>query len=120
MGYLGSERDFVHVSDVARAIIACLTEDTGSFEVFNVGSGVSRPIRDVVAAMQRLLGDERTVEEDPSRFRRFDRRTLHVDIEKLQAATSWRPRVSLEDGLADLLGQPGSVPDSPAGGPAHA
>ncbi len=103
MGYLGSERDFVHVSDVARSIITCLQEDTGEFSVFNIGSGSSTPIRHVVATLQRLVGDTRPIEEDPARLRKFDRRSLHVDISRMTTRTSWRPSVALDDGLAALM-----------------
>ena len=83
MGYLGAERDFVHVSDVARAIRAAAFTDTGRFSVFNIGTGHNTPIRALVAMLQELMDDDRVLVEDQKRLRKFDRDTLRVDIRRI-------------------------------------
>ena len=111
MGYLGAERDFIHVRDIVDAIVRCLFSDTGSYEIFNVASGIGTPVRQVFAILQRLMGDTRPVIEDQARFRTFDSRTLRLDITKIRQATGWRPTVDLATGLAELVAaqrRPGS------------
>ncbi|HVV37165.1 MAG TPA: NAD-dependent epimerase/dehydratase family protein [Acidimicrobiales bacterium] len=103
MGYLGAERDFVHVSDVARAIRTATFTDTGRFSVFNIGTGHNTTIRQLVALLQELIGDTRSVVEDERRFRRFDRDTLRVDTRRITEVLGWTPEVTLRDGLASLL-----------------
>lgn len=103
MGALVNERDFVHVTDVARAIRRCLATDTGEFSTFNVGTGISTPVSAVVAKLQELSGDGRAVVQEPARLRRFDRKTLNVDTTRLRQATGWAPEVTLDAGLADLV-----------------
>jgi UDP-glucose 4-epimerase len=103
MGYLGSNRDFVHVTDVAKAIVKALTAETSAFDVFNVGTGVSTPIRDVVTMLQALVGDDRPMVEDEARFRQFDRRTLSVDVDHIRDGLGWTAAVGLADGLKELV-----------------
>jgi UDP-glucose 4-epimerase len=103
MGYLGAERDFVHVSDVARAIRTAAFTDTGRFSVFNIGTGYNTPIRGLVALLQELLGDDRTVVEDVRRLRKFDRDTLRVDTRRIGDVLGWKAEISLRDGLSRLI-----------------
>jgi len=103
MGYLGGARDFVHVFDVADAILTCLFKDTGSYEIFNVGSGVSTPVRRIVEIIRDALGDHRPIVEDASRLRSFDRKSLTPDISKILRQTDWQPKISIEEGLNALV-----------------
>jgi UDP-glucose 4-epimerase len=48
-------RDYVHVADVAAAVLAAL-HYRGEHRVFNVGSGIGHSIDEVVAALERALG----------------------------------------------------------------
>jgi UDP-glucose 4-epimerase len=103
MGYLGGARDFVHVSDVARAIAMAITADAPGFDVFNVGTGASTPVREVVKTLQTLVGDGRPIVEDQARFRQFDRRTLSVDVEHIRDGLGWVANVALAEGLKELV-----------------
>jgi UDP-glucose 4-epimerase len=104
MGYLGAERDFVHVSDVARAIRTALFAETGRFSVFNVGTGTNTTVRDLVALLQELMGDDRRVVEDKRRFRKFDRDTLRVDVRRISDVLGWKADTTLREGLIGLIG----------------
>lgn len=103
MGYMGAERDFVHVSDVANAVVGCALKDTGRYNVFNIGSGVSTEVRKVVQLIQAYAGDTRPVIEDPRKLRKFDRRTLSPDTARIRAAIGWAPEWDLEAGIKDLV-----------------
>jgi UDP-glucose 4-epimerase len=103
MGYLGGARDFVHVFDIVDAIVTCLFQDTGSYEIFNVGSGVSTPVRKIVEIIRDAFGDDRPIVEDANKLRSFDRKSLTPDITRIQQRTSWRPRIVIEDGLKSLV-----------------
>ncbi|MBK7334275.1 MAG: NAD-dependent epimerase/dehydratase family protein, partial [Betaproteobacteria bacterium] len=48
-------RDYVHVADVAAAVLAAL-HYRGEHRVFNVGSGIGHSIDEVVTALERALG----------------------------------------------------------------
>ncbi len=103
MGYLGGARDFIHVFDVADAILTCLFNDTGKYEYFNLGTGVATPVRRVVEIIRDASGDNRPIVEDTNKFRTFDRKSLTPDISKVLRQTDWRPKIGIEEGLNALV-----------------
>jgi UDP-glucose 4-epimerase len=103
MGFLGGERDFIHVMDVVEGISRCLLADTGKYEVFNLGTGVTTPVRRVVEIIRDAFGDERPIVEDIARLRSFDRKSLTPDIGKIRETFGWQPEVRLEQGLRALV-----------------
>ena len=102
VGNLDAQRDLLDVRDVVRAYAALL--DRGATEgVYNVASGVARPIRDVLAA---LVGRARVpirVETDPARLRPNDIPVLVGDATRLRSETGWTPAFSFEQTLDTLL-----------------
>jgi UDP-glucose 4-epimerase len=48
-------RDFVHVRDVSAAFIRAMNVDV-SGETFNIGSGVSRSVNDVLSSLNKIIG----------------------------------------------------------------
>jgi UDP-glucose 4-epimerase len=102
MGYLGGERDFIHVMDVVAGICRCLFTETGKYEVFNLGTGVTTPVRRVIEILRSAYGDERPIVEDSAKLRSFDRKSLTPDIGKIQKAIGWEPKIQIEDGLRAL------------------
>jgi UDP-glucose 4-epimerase len=113
MGYLGGERDFIHVMDVVDGILCCLFSDTGKYEVFNLGTGITTPVRRIVEMIRDAYGDERPIVEDKGKLRSFDRKSLTPDVRKIQAAIAWKANVQLEDGLRALTRAPRMVGDLP-------
>jgi len=98
-------RDFIHVRDVASAILAIL-EDGEPGEAYNVGTGKPTTIREVAAAIGRHLMDLGDDEEPPmsitGEWRSGDIRHCYADASKLRAL-GWEPEVVLADGIADLV-----------------
>jgi UDP-glucose 4-epimerase len=88
-------RDFTFVSDVAEAFLAAETSDVAG-EVFNVGTGNPQSVRRLV----ELLGGGGTVTL-PVRPAEPD--TTHADISKIRRMIGWEPRVSFEDGVAQVV-----------------
>jgi dTDP-L-rhamnose 4-epimerase len=93
-------RDFVSVYDIAAACrLALTTQSTG--EVFNVGSGRSRSVREVADSMIDALG----VSVEPvitSKYRVGDIRHCFADITKARQLLGYVPSVNFEDGLVEL------------------
>ncbi|HZU95385.1 MAG TPA: SDR family oxidoreductase [Planctomycetota bacterium] len=87
-------RDFVFVSDVVEAFIAA-SRSSVSGETFNVGSGRPQSVNRLV----ELLGGP--VTHVPKRPGEPDR--THADIAKIQRVLGWSPRVSFEEGCAEML-----------------
>ena len=92
-------RDYVHAEDVVSAISA-LVRSGARDEVFNVGSGIGHSVRDLLGMIRRVTGREPAIEEAGGEWAGVRRSVL--DVSKLRARTGWRPRIGLEDGIANL------------------
>lgn len=99
MGYLGAERDFVYVADVAAALHAGGQKHDAGFARYNLGTGISRPVRAIIQDLQRLMGDNRPLEEDQRQFRKFDRPTLTPDIAAIRSELGWSAAMPIDEGL---------------------
>ena len=103
LGNLSPKRDFVHVSDVARAVTTLLREFEGTFEPYNVGTGREYSVREVVEKTGAALGEEIEIAQDDDRVRDSDRPHLKADISKLQSEFGWNPQTEFVSGLRELL-----------------
>ena len=89
-------RDFIYVDDVAKAI-SRLIETTNVSGVFNIGSGKGTPVKDLVGALNSIMGlevQDLVAEESP---------TLTADIRKISKICGWTPEVSIEQGVKKFV-----------------
>ena len=89
------ERDFVHVSDVARASVLAL--ESGDGEILNIGSGRGTSVNKVVAVLKKLVGYKGTLAHGPAK--KGEVRRIFLDSARAASSLGWRPIVTLEDGL---------------------
>jgi GDP-4-dehydro-6-deoxy-D-mannose reductase len=102
VGNLGARRDFTDVRDTVRAY-GLLMDHGQPGEVYNVGSGVSRRVRELLDILLGLARAAITVEVDTGRLRPSDLPELVCNCARLSAATGWQPRWPIEQTLRDLL-----------------
>ena len=95
-------RDFVHVRDVAQACRLALEVPAAAGEVFNIGSGRNYSILDIADQMACALGKEEIEPEIVGKCRVGDIRNCFADISHAQKILGYKPRVTLEEGLAEL------------------
>lgn len=98
------QRDFVHVRDVARACRLALETPDAAGEVFNIGSGEPRSVRQVAAALGRALDKENIEAEILAKYRVGDIRHCFADISKARRVLGFAPEVEFEAGLRELAG----------------
>ena len=96
-------RDYLHVSDVASALmlLADMPREGGGMPVLNIGSGQGRSQMQIVEAIGALLGRAPSVNYRP--FRPFDVLTSVLDAEKAFRLLGWTPLLSFDQGLARTL-----------------
>jgi nucleoside-diphosphate-sugar epimerase len=95
---LEPRRDYVFLPDVVDAILLAETRAPKGCETFNIGSGYSRSVRELVAEIQAVAG---TALEVRDRGERRDNEIFDVvaDISAARAFLGWNPRHSLAEGL---------------------
>ncbi|MGH2923437.1 MAG: UDP-glucose 4-epimerase GalE [Solirubrobacterales bacterium] len=92
-------RDYVHVSDLARAHLLALDAlDEGGHRVFNLGSGSGYSVREVVGAAERELGVE--IEKAERERRPGDPAVLVASADRIERELGWRPERELEEMIA--------------------
>ena len=87
-------RDFIYVTDVARAMLAATGYAGG---VFNVGTGIETSVLELHRSCRRVAGSEREPELAPPRLGDLHRSVL--DPTKAERELGWRPEETLESGL---------------------
>ena len=102
VGNLEPQRDILDVRDAVRAYVAIL-EKGHPGTVYNVASGVGRPVQAIVDALISRARVPIRIEQDPSLFRPTDVPVLVGSPARLQATTGWRPQISFERLVDDLL-----------------
>lgn len=102
VGDLSVVRDFVDVRDVTRAYHSLLLRG-GVGEVYNVCTGVSTSLLDVVGTLQKLIGTDAELEVDPALVRPKDSPVVVGNPGKIELATGWSPKIELRDSLRDVV-----------------
>jgi GDP-4-dehydro-6-deoxy-D-mannose reductase len=102
VGNLDAHRDVTDVRDVVRAY-AALMQSGQTGVVYNVASGVARSIRSILDSLVSRSKVPVRVEVDQARLRPNDVPVVVGNYSRLNAATGWRPEISFEAMLDDLL-----------------
>jgi len=93
-------RDFVFVDDAAEAFLAAGASDGCNGEVFNVGGHEPISHRDLVHLLIDVAGTGRVRYVDwPAEQKAIDIGSFYADSSRFAAATGWRSRVNLREGL---------------------
>jgi UDP-glucose 4-epimerase len=89
-------RDYVHVDDVARAVVSLppVLSDCGTV---NVGSGRGHSVAQILDIVERTTGTRLTIDWLPKRP--GDVQEIVLDVSRLRGLAPWRPR-DLETGIA--------------------
>jgi nucleoside-diphosphate-sugar epimerase len=96
-------RSFIHVRDVARAIITVLDApvDRVAGEVFNVGDESLNTSKQRLVEMIAQYVPGLAIEYRNTSFA-GDMRSIHVSFDKIRNRLAFRPQLSLQDGIEEL------------------
>jgi dTDP-L-rhamnose 4-epimerase len=95
-------RDFVHVSDVARAFADALILPQATGGTFNIGSGNDRSVAEVATELARAMGKNQIEPEIVGKARIGDIRHCFCDTSLAADRLGFRARQDFEEGLAAL------------------
>ncbi|MDE6450069.1 MAG: GDP-mannose 4,6-dehydratase, partial [Muribaculaceae bacterium] len=105
VGDLSPTRDFNFVTDTCRGFIA-LGETPGiEGREINIATGTEVSMQDTLHTIARLMGAEIEWVTDPQRLRPSKSEVFRLcgDNSLITSLTSWRPEVSLEEGLRHTI-----------------
>lgn len=94
-------RDFINVRDVVDANMLAMRKKCAG-EILNVATGSALTINDLLKKLQRIMGEDENapILEAP---RAFEVRHSVGDIHKASEVLGFKPKVSIEDGLGELV-----------------
>ena len=95
-------RDFVHVSDVARAFADALELPQAAGGTFNIGSGQDRSVTQVAEALAAAMGRNDVEPEIVGKARTGDIRHCFCDTRLAADRLDFKARQDFQEGLAEL------------------
>jgi dTDP-L-rhamnose 4-epimerase len=95
-------RNFIHVDDVAQAVVAATFVDLppGRTAALNVGTTETQTVGQMAGLMSAAMGGPPP--ETTGLYRLGDVRHITADCSKAGRVLGWRSRIPLEDGITDL------------------
>ena len=98
---LKPKRDFIYIDDLIDVVIHLLGLDIGC-EIFNIGSGDSFSVEEIVQFAQNIAGTSKSVVSSME-IRSNEVMDVRADISKIQKICGWRIRTSIQQGLKNCF-----------------
>jgi len=95
-------RDYIHVDDVCAAVERAFEYD-GAHSVFNIGSGRGHSVREVVEIIERQWGRPLSRCDVTHPNVRYLAGYCVLDVRRAAEALGWMPRITLWQGIGDML-----------------
>jgi UDP-glucuronate 4-epimerase len=95
------QRDFTHVSDICRGIVAALTKEQVVGQAINLGHDSPIPIKKLIELIESAAGTKAQIEHRPPRTE--DMPFTHADLAKARCLLGYEPRVAIEDGVREYV-----------------
>lgn len=93
-------RDYVHVGDVARALLAMGESEAAGGRTYNVGSGTGTKLGDAAKAIIEIAGGGRIESVAwPPLAEQVETGDFVADISRIRAELGWAPSIALRQGL---------------------
>ncbi|MBI1982349.1 MAG: GDP-mannose 4,6-dehydratase [Candidatus Levybacteria bacterium] len=102
VGNLEAKRDLTDVRDIVKAY-SLIAKKGKIGDAYNLGSGVSYKIADILEWLLSFSKKKIKVVSDPSLFRPVDTPELLCDNRKIRKAIDWKPTISIAETLKDTL-----------------
>jgi UDP-glucuronate 4-epimerase len=94
-------RDFTHISDVVRGMIAALRREEAVGHTFNLGHSEPVEIREVIRVLERLTGQQALLDLRPAQS--GDMPITCADLTAARERLGYEARVDLETGIAEYV-----------------
>ena len=95
----GGERDFTHVEDVARGVVAGLRPL--GHEIINLGGGKPATVGSIIEIIESVLGRKAIIKVTDRTAADVD--STWADVSKAERLLGWRPEIELETGISGVV-----------------
>lgn len=97
------KRDYIHVTDIVSAVIKAISQpQTTEMQIFNLGSGISHSVKEVIDMVCGFF-DNKIEYTCTNEIRQNEVMDTIADISKIKKDLNWKPEVSLEEGIRQLI-----------------
>ena len=101
IGDTSPKRDFIYINDLIEAIVVSI-ENLNGLNIYNIGSGTSNSIGEVVNSIFKISGIFKNYISDEN-VRPGEIMDCIADINKIKLELGWSPKWSLELGLIEMV-----------------
>ena len=98
---LAPRRDYVYLEDLVAALFATL-DKTGGYGVYNIGSGISLSVQEVIDIVQNVAGTKKKIVCE-NIIRTNELMDVIADISKAERVLRWQPEHSFRAGIEKIV-----------------
>lgn len=98
----GQTRDFISVHDVVTALLLAMEKKEADYSVFNIGSGHPKTVKEIAVLLAKLL-KKNIPPVITADGRKGDIRHCFADATRARKVLGWKPRVSFEKGMGEVV-----------------
>lgn len=99
---LSPKRDYLYIEDLCRAIYLIITNKVNGFQIYNLGSGHSHSVKELIHKLSNCMQKKLEIIET-SEKRKNEISDCYADISKFANQYNWRPEIDLIEGLKRLI-----------------
>jgi nucleoside-diphosphate-sugar epimerase len=99
---LSPKRDYIYIDDVVDALVKTLELKLPGYNVFNIGSGKSLSVKEVVESVQNIAGTNlEVISTDMQRKEELD--DVYADISNSVEKLHWAPKTEFHIGIKQTI-----------------
>ena len=95
------KRDFVYIDDILDAFLKCINFKRNNFEVFNIGSGYSVSIAEIIKIFAETLNKKLKI--NYLNLKKDEVKDICIDYSKAKSLLNWSPKIGIKEGINYIL-----------------
>ena len=97
-----TSRDYTYVDDTVQGVLSAIDYNKTSFEIINLGNNYAVSLKDLVAAIEDVMGKKAIINQQPEQPGDVPR--TFADISKAKRLLNYNPKTELKNGLIKFYG----------------
>lgn len=97
-----TSRDYTYVDDTVQGVLSAIDYNKTSFEIINLGNNYAVSLKDLIAAIEDVMGKKAIINQQPEQPGDVPR--TFADISKAKELLNYNPKTELKNGLIKFYG----------------